>query len=123
MAVNDLGLVAFGKAPQQYVLDLVGLGSAESARERNKSPIWLDEITREHAIGAVAIYADWFAGRPSSWTELGSVCLKRSPIALNEGCVYYYATGLSPVASLQQSFQEFARTVPAGDTATVLAPH
>ena len=119
VAVNDLGIVAYEKHPNQYVLDLAGLGSAEAAREQNKSAAWLDGITREHQVGAVALYPEWFRTLPENWVELGTLCLARPPIAVAHECVHYYATGVTPVADLQLLFVEFAHTVPAGVVAHV----
>ncbi len=58
VALNDLGWVSYLRTPDQYTLDLVGLGSYEAFKttERDRTPAWLDAITREHGIGLVMIY-------------------------------------------------------------------
>lgn len=77
IAVNDLGWVSFLRSPDQYTLDLYGLGSYESFRTKDKdrNAAWLDAITREHNVGLVAIYAEWFThGTPRSWTAVAKLC-------------------------------------------------
>jgi hypothetical protein len=77
IAVNDLGWVSFLRSPDQYTLDLYGLGSYESFRTKDKdrNAAWLDAITREHNVGLVAIYPEWFThGTPRSWTAVAKLC-------------------------------------------------
>ncbi len=114
VAVNDLGLVSYRRRPGTYVLDLWGLGSAEAARQRNKSTAWLDGVTRAHGTDLVMDYALWFAPPPPTWRLLGIVCLQRLPVALGDPCVNYYATDPATASDLQDEFNDFASTLPAG---------
>lgn len=114
VAINDLGLVSYYRHPNQYVLDLVGLGSAEAAKEKNKTPAWLDAITKEHHVGVVMIFRSWFPDVPSDWTRVGAICLIHPPVMLPDSCVQFYATPLESPADLERRFQEFSRTLPAG---------
>ncbi len=116
IAVNDLGLVSFDRRPGQYVLDLVGLGSAESARHRDKSPAWLDGITRRHNTGLAMIYPEWFGKLPSDWTPIGVLCLVRTPVMLSQPCVHFYATAVGDAPELTRDFRRFATTLPKGVT-------
>lgn len=114
IAVNDLGLASFDRTPGQYVLDLVGLGSVEAARQRDKSPAWLDSITRRHDAGLAMIYPQWFAKLPADWTPVGVLCLVRPPVMLSQPCVHFYATGVGDAPHLMAQFQRFAKTLPEG---------
>ena len=114
VAINDLGLVSYYRHPDQYVLDLVGLGSAEAAREQDKTPAWLDAITREHDIGAVMIFRSWFPDVPSDWTRVGAICLVHAPVMLPDSCVQFYATPLESSEDLSRRFSAFAKTLPEG---------
>ncbi len=121
VAVNDIGLVSYHRAPNQNVLDLAGLASMESAREKDKSAAWLDAFTREHHVGLVMIYPDWYPTEPASWTRLGQICLRRDPLHLGGRCVDFYATGLDSVPALQEDFAEFVSSLPHGEQVTVAA--
>ncbi|HEY4011240.1 MAG TPA: hypothetical protein VGM11_13885 [Acidobacteriaceae bacterium] len=114
VAINDLGLVSYGRHPDQYVLDLVGLGSAEAAKQADKSPAWMDAITEEHRVGAVMIFRSWFPRVPTDWTRVGAICLLNRPVMLPGSCVQFYATPLEPAADLRNKFIAFARTLPQG---------
>ncbi len=113
-AVNDLGLASYRRQPGTYVLDLWGLGSEEAARQRNKSTAWLDAVTRAHHVDLVMDYALWFSPPPRTWRLLGEVCLEQLPVALGDPCVNYYATDPATALDLQEQFDDFARTMPAG---------
>lgn len=115
-AVNDLGLASYRRRPGTYVLDLWGLGSEEAARQRNKSTAWLDAVTRAHHVELVMDYALWFSPPPRTWSLLGEVCLEKLPVALGDPCVNYYATDPATAPGLQEQFDDFARTMPAGVT-------
>lgn len=112
VAVNDLGLVSFERHPGTYVLDLWGLASVEAARQRNKSTAWLDATVREHHVGLVMYYPNWFGRTPADWTPLGQLCIGEVPIALGDSCVSYYATPQADVKEVQKEFAAFAATVP-----------
>lgn len=114
VAVNDLGLVSYGRRPDQYVLDLVGLGSAEAARQKDKNPAWLDSITTEHHVGAVMIFRSWFPKVPADWTRVGAICLVHQPVMLPDNCVQFYATPLEASDDLSRKFKAFARSLPDG---------
>lgn len=114
VAVNDLGMVAYGHSPHQYVLDLVGLGSVESARQAQKTPAWLAEVVAEHHVGVAMIFRSWFPELPATWSRLGAICLVNRPIVLPDSCTQFYATDPLADQSLQNSFNRFAATLPNG---------
>ena len=114
VAINDLGLVSYGRHPDQYVLDLIGLGSVEAASEKDKTPAWRDGITREHQIGAVMIFRSWFPDVPPDWTRVGAICLIHPPVMLPDSCIQFYATPLESSEDLRRRFSAFAKTLPPG---------
>ncbi len=114
VAINDLGLVSYGRHPKQYVLDLMGLGSVEAAKQANKSPQWLDEIAEEHHIGAVMIFRSWFPVVPKDWNHIGAICIVNRPVMLPDSCIQFYATPLESTADLRARFAAFAQTLPEG---------
>ncbi len=115
-AVNDLGLVSYRKPPQTYVLDLYGLASMESARQRDKSTAWLASTVQAHHVGLVMDYPGWFSAAPKQWTVLGDICLTSPPVALGGSCVRYYATEPQDVGELQDDFDDFIVGLPKGIT-------
>ncbi len=114
VAVNDLGLASYHRRGDQYVLDLVGLGSAEAAREKNKSAEWLDIITERRHVGLAMIYPQWFDKLPADWTPVGELCLVRQPVMLSQPCVGFYATEAGDPARIEREFGAFAATLPGG---------
>ncbi len=117
VAVNDLGLVSFNRAPTQYVLDLYGLGSLESARVSplDKTPAWLDHVTREHQIGLVAVYPEWFKqGVPNTWVPLGKLCSPHAPVSAVYSRVIIYATAIDAgnVRRVNEALQKLTGALP-----------
>jgi hypothetical protein len=112
VAVDDLGLVSYDRAPGQYVLDLFGLGSVEAARQKDKSAAWLDEITRRHDVGLVAIYP-YYKEIPVEWIKLGTVCLDGPKVIVAEPCVSYYATSAAVQPHAAKVFAMYLVALPA----------
>lgn len=114
VAVNDIGWVSFEANHQYYVLDLFGLASPEAMKSQ-KTTQWMDDITRQHQIGLVMIYKDWFPAPPASWRELGELELKQGRRLFVAGTtVTFYATSEADPAKLESQLADFARTLPAG---------
>lgn len=59
------------------MLDLWGLASNDAVRQTNKSPQWLDEITRRNNTGSVMIYPEAFRLLPASWTKMAELMLSQ----------------------------------------------
>ncbi|MET0391091.1 MAG: hypothetical protein ABW321_34280 [Polyangiales bacterium] len=105
IAVNDLGLVAYGS--DQYVLDLWGLASLDALAARKQferddditrppeqdGPSWLARWTDERGVELVMIYDAWF-GRaiPRGWKPLGDLYYLGNQITAAEAKVSFYAT-------------------------------
>ena len=117
VAVNDLGWVAFRRTPEEYTLDLYGLGSYEAfrTREKDRTPAYLDAITREHHIGLIAIYPEWFQqGVPTSWTPVAKLCAgdadtRFGPVSQR---VMLYRTAESSAAEVKTAVDAWRATLP-----------
>ena len=112
VAVNDLGLVSFRRSPQSYVLDLYGLGSYEAfqTKEADRTPEWLDRITREHGVGLVMIYPEWFQkGVPATWQPVAKLCATDANTLLGIAGprVMLYATPLADKQELARQLAAF----------------
>lgn len=127
VAVNDLGWVAFRRTPQQYTLDLFGLGSYEAfqTKEKDRTPQWLDAVTREHHVGLVAIYPEWFTrGVPTGWTPLAKLCAEDVDTQLGPVSqrVMLYATGVDDFTTVRDAVAEWAGTLTHSRTTIVAYP-
>ncbi len=127
VAVNDLGWVAFDRKPGQYVLDLVGLGSYEAfqTKEAQRTPDWLDRITREHGIGVVMMYTDWFPkGVPAGWQRLARLCSADVDPALGaaDTRVMFYGTHAADTPRLLQELSRFGSSLPKGSVLQLNPP-
>ena len=116
-AVNDLGLASFERRPGTYVLDLVGLGSLESARREDKSSAWLKGIAEEHGVDLAMIYPSWFEKLPDSWTPLATMCEEPTGgiaghLSRARPCMVYYSTTPARNDEIRRELQAFASTLP-----------
>ena len=121
VAVNDLGLVSFGRRSNEYVFDLVGLGSYEAFRvkEADRTPAWLDRVTREHGIGLVMVYPEWFKhGLPAEWVPVAKLCSAHAnpEFAIYSPRVMLYATAVGDRAQIQCELVAFRVGLPRGTT-------
>lgn len=112
-AVNDLGLTSYRRRSGLRIVDLEGLGSVESARQKNKTTAWMDSMIHEHRVGVVIIYEDWFSPAPADWTKLGELCMKETPIAVYGPCVSFFATPFAPPQTAN-AYSSFVKTLPPG---------
>ena len=127
VALNDLGWVSFLRRPDQYTLDLVGLGSYEAfkIKERDRTPTWLDNITREHSVGLVMVYPEWFPkGIPASWTPVAKLCANDVDPSLSATAprVMFYATPIADRERLLAELQQFRPTLPPGSVLQLNPP-
>lgn len=115
IAVNDLGLVAYGNP--NYVLDLYGLASAEALRARKTGrPGFLRELVREHRVRVVAIYPSWFEGQiPGEWLPVGEIFDPRAWASTAEPAVRFYATVPEAVPALEHALAEVGMRPSAGE--------
>lgn len=109
VGVLDLGKVSYQLVPGRYVLDLNGLASVEAARQVVKSDAWGADIVRRHNVGLVMGYRPYHL--PPGWTDLGTICLIRTPIAMAP-CVPFESTKPGEAAEMKRRFAAFAATLP-----------
>ena len=116
IAVNDLGLVAYKRDPNDYVLDLAALGSREVFRLRQQQTLQshLTDLTREHHIGLVAIYPEWLRRLPSDWTPIAKLCIADRKYGPAESRVMFYSTSDTNVTELLDEFRRFQATLTPG---------
>ena len=113
-AVNDVGFVSVGLANGPYVLDLWGLASNEAVRQRDKSPEWMDEITRHRGAGLAMVYTSAFRGIPKSWTLVGELKLASPRVTAANEIVTFYATAAGDAADIKRHLLDWKPSLPAG---------
>jgi hypothetical protein len=121
VAVNDLGLVAYGNS--NFVLDLWGLGSEKvrKARLANRyGPNEMAALAEEHHIGLAMIYDQWFPkGVPASWTRVA--VLRTRAIAAAESNVTFYRTPAADAESITRALRLFQSVLPPRDSLEIVA--
>jgi hypothetical protein len=113
VAVNDIGLTSFRRAPGVRILDVWGLGSVEVFNATDKSASWLEAIVARHHVGLAIIYPQFFQ-IPLDWTPVGKMC-DLNPVEIIGGrCVVFYATSPESVEEIRGDLVRFAPTLPKG---------
>jgi hypothetical protein len=122
VAVNDLGLVAYGNT--HYVLDLWGLGSEQVRKARTAGhygPAEMATLASDHDVGVVMIYDSWFPkGVPSTWTKVA--VLRTTVVTLSQRNVTFYRTPSAEAAEVTSALQAFKATIPPRDRLDTIAP-
>lgn len=113
-AVNDLGWVSIDLPRESYVLDLWGLASNEAVRQRDKSPEWLDDVTRRHGAGLAMVYREAFREIPTSWQRVGELRLASMRVTASYKTVQLYATAVGDAGEIKRALQAFRPTLPKG---------
>jgi hypothetical protein len=113
VAVNDLGLTSYRRAPGVYVLDVVGLASLEAASATDKGAPWLQSIVSRHRVGLALLYPDWFQ-IPASWIPVGTMCGAQTTQVVGGRCVVFYATTPASEPEVRNDLIRFVPTLPTG---------
>ncbi len=113
-AVNDLGWVSIDQPREGYVLDLWGLASNEAVRQRDKSPEWMDEVTRRHGAGLAMFYGTAFRGIPATWTKAGELRLASKRVTASDATVLFYATSVGDAVEIRAALRAFRPKLPPG---------
>jgi hypothetical protein len=114
VAVNDLGLVSYHN--DHYVLDLIGLASedAREAQQSTTSPVWMEEMTRDHNTKLVMIYQDAFNGIPTTWIPIGSLHIRSLNVSPFDNAVMFYALDDESFQEIRPLLVDFRQTLPPG---------
>ena len=122
VAVNDLGLVAYGN--RHYALDLWGLGSEQVRKARTAGqygPAEMSALASDHGVGLVMIYDAWFPkGVPPTWTKVA--VLRTTTVTLSQRDVAFYRTPLADAAEVTAALETFKPTIPPRDRLDIIAP-
>jgi hypothetical protein len=115
VAVNDLGQVSFRNP--DYVLDLLGLGSADAlaARAAGQGPAWIDRLATAHRVHYAMIYPQNFARLPPSWVPVGRLVMDDPVISSSYPDVTFFAVSAMDVSPLRRDMLAFASTLPPHD--------
>jgi len=114
VAVNDLGCVAFDHDPNIYILDLVGLGSFETATH-DKTAAFLRSVTQEHNVKLLMIYTRWYPDIPKEWIVAGHIRnLLIAHRTTAETTVDVVATTPEEAEIVREKLEQFSRVVPEG---------
>ena len=116
VAVNDLGLIAMHRGANQYVLDLVGLGSYEvfQAKRADKTFGWMEPTVGRHGIELVMAYPQWFGRLPTSWHPVARLCRANVKYIVGDRNVIFFTTPGANTALLLAQIARFKETLPAG---------
>ena len=112
VAVNDLGRVAWGNP--NYVLDLVGLGSAEAREIRlnDPDPGWAGPLVEKHNIPVAMIFDEWLGKAVGpAWMPVGALVLKKRQGFLGSHRVAFYATSPEHVAQVRAALDTWVPTL------------
>lgn len=115
VAVNDIGRVAWGNP--DYVLDLVGLASAETREIRNSDPPdgWAGPLAANRDVRLAMIFDTWLGPAIGEhWQRLGALHLQGSIGALGGNDVTFYATDAARADELREMIRAWAVDLPEG---------
>lgn len=122
VAVNDLGMVAYGNS--SYTLDLWGLGSEQVRKARTAGqygPAEMEALASDHGVGLAMIYDAWFPqGVPPSWTKVA--VLRTRTVTLSQRDVAFYRTPLADAAEVNSALVAFKATIPPRDRLDIITP-
>jgi hypothetical protein len=114
VAVNDIGLVAYGS--DVYVLDMWGLAQREALWARWYAPdsAWMDELASRRDVRLVMIFDRWFPERPAHWIRLGSLQIERERVIPTDLGTAFYARDAATAEAVRAQLHAFAGTLPPG---------
>ncbi|MDJ0638703.1 MAG: hypothetical protein QNJ20_07710 [Paracoccaceae bacterium] len=116
VAVNDLGYVAWDNP--DYVLDLIGLASAEALELRlTEAPDgWADRLADAREVRVAMIYDNWIKeALGPEWVRVGRlVLLKHGGAFLGGDIVSFYARDAEAVRDVMPALRDWAESIPEG---------
>jgi hypothetical protein len=114
IAVNDIGWVAYDN--DGYVLDLVGLASAEALEHRlaDDPPDWMATLSEQHDVEAIVIYRHWFRALPEGWVPVGKLVVDWTSFVDDDRQVLILAPSREAAPALLDTLDTFAQGLPQG---------
>lgn len=112
VAVNDLGYVSYRNP--QYVLDLLGLGSAGFTKQTGDT-VRADSLRIAAALRGIdtaILYEQWFPNLPTTWIKVGELHLSRPRISPAWETVTFYATSRTAYPRVRERLLTFSATLP-----------
>lgn len=122
VAVNDIGWVSLENP--HYVVDLVGLASAEALKHRLDSDAeyegasWMSKIVEDHDAKAILIFRHWFERLPPSWQRVATLVVHPDYSVYQDTAqrVLILARSRSEAETLRAGLEAFAPRLPRGVT-------
>lgn len=115
VAVNDIGYVSY--CSKGDVLDLVGIGDMELAREklnRRLTSSLLNQLVEKRNVKLIMVYDSWFEGLlPGTWVRVGSWKIENN-IICGSDTVTFYALKEEDALILRENMSHFQAELPAG---------
>lgn len=116
VAVNDLGLVAWGNP--HPVLDLMGLASPQALSLRRSSPVdptWMEALCRRKGVDVAIVYErGFFSLLPSSWQPLGRFRLSTRRVVCASDVVTVFLTRPQALPRVVPAVRAWVSTLPRG---------
>jgi len=121
VAINDMGMVADHRSPDQYVLDFAALGSYEVFRvsREQRTPQYYAETAHRHHVGLVMVYPEWIQA-PDEWRPVAKLCEDDMRMGPANRRTMMYATRDSNMVEIMQALSAFRPTMPRGTTLDIL---
>ncbi len=112
IAVNDLGLAAYGNS--NYVLDLWGLGKLEAfyARAHRKPEEWMNQLAKPHHVQSAIIYDTWFPTVPQNWIRVATLHLSKLRLTPAESEVSFYVLDREAFPHMYAALKAFKKELP-----------
>lgn len=110
VAINDIGACCY--LADIKLLDLWGLGSKESARNRfYPKPDFIYNWTKKEKCEIAIIYDAWFQGQTSKWIKVGSWTIPNNIVCAFDA-VNFYAINESNARTLISNLRSFSKELP-----------
>lgn len=120
IAANDIGAINF--LADLKTLDIVGLGSIEVAKAKQKGEFsgeWLENLSKEKGVRIAVVYDRELKNSPTNWIKVGEWKIENNVVGASE-VVAFYAVDPGEVNLLRKNLKSFASELPRGVKVKVL---
>jgi hypothetical protein len=120
VAVHDLGWASYHN--ENYVFDMLGLGSEEARRARPRNDLSaLNPLIKAHGIKLAVLYRDWWLkNTPPDWQCVGQLHLSRRKGSPARSMIEFCATMPEYADEIRRLLREFKADLPPGVRLDVL---